>query len=104
MNPLKYISDNLTIPELLCQLAEECSELSKASLKVRRTLVPESSPTPVTYEEAMENFKEEIADIRLVLLVLNIKLDDPDISAICGKKMARWAKRLEDAKCSMTEK
>ena len=53
MNPLKYISDNLTIPELLCQLAEECSELSKASLKVRRTLVPESSPTPVPYAEAL---------------------------------------------------
>lgn len=104
MSLLKYISDNLTIPELLCQLAEECSELSKASLKVRRTLVPDCSPTPITYEEAMDNFKEEIADIRLVLLVLNIELDDPDISAICDKKMLRWAKRLEDAKCSMTEK
>lgn len=104
MHPLKYIGENLTTKELLCQLAEECSELSKAALKLRRTLSPCNNPTPVTYEEAISNFKEEVADIKLVLLVLDVKFDDSDIESICRRKTQRWANRLEDNKCSMIER
>ncbi len=104
MHPLKYIGENLTTKELLCQLAEECSELSKAALKLRRTIYPNDNPTPVTYDEALNNFKEEIADIKLVLLVLNVKLDDSDIDDICRRKTQRWINRLEGNKCSTTEK
>lgn len=39
------IRANITYPELLAQLAEECSELAQASLKYRRTMV-KGNPTP----------------------------------------------------------
>lgn len=43
--------------EILCQLAEEASELCKAALKLRRT-IDGSSPTPVTMEEAEKKLEE----------------------------------------------
>lgn len=104
MHPLKYIGENLTTKELLCQLAEECSELAKAALKLRRTISPNDNPTPITHDQALSNFKEEVADIKLVLLVLNVKFDDPDIEDICKRKTQRWINRLEDNKCSTIEK
>lgn len=41
---MKKINDYLTIPDLLCQLAEEASELAQAALKLKRAM--EEAPTP----------------------------------------------------------
>lgn len=36
MNDIKYVASRLSEEELLCQLAEEASELAQAALKLRR--------------------------------------------------------------------
>lgn len=40
---------------ILCQLAEECSELAQAALKLKRAKKPHINPTTKTEEEAREN-------------------------------------------------
>ena len=93
-----YIVENLPIEELLCQLAEEASELSKAALKLRRALEG-TNPTPVTPAEAMGNLREEIADVWLVLMTL--RLDEDPVSGnsyqeMMARKTARWAGRMKE--------
>lgn len=95
---LQYIADCLPEEILLDQLVEECTELAQAASKVAR-LIRKVNPARTTMKRAMENMKEEIADIWLVLTVLG--LDDPqDIEeykrAMAGKAR-RWAHDLEAA-------
>lgn len=81
--------------EILLQLAEECSELAKAALKLRRVL-DGRNPTPKTEEEARADLIEEVADIWCVLDVL---LDEAQTDAswvISMQKGDRWLSRLED--------
>ena len=54
MNLDEKIKQRLPQDELLAQLAEECSELSQAALKLRRALTG-INPTPVTADEARKN-------------------------------------------------
>lgn len=67
---IELIRSKLTQEELLCQLAEECAELSQAALKLRR-VYDGKNPTPVKMAEAYHNLLEEIADVTLCLEVLN---------------------------------
>lgn len=53
------------------QLAEECSELSKASLKVIRATNKE---TPDTIEVSMNNYIEELADTWLMIAIARTDL------------------------------
>lgn len=95
---IDYIREQLSQEELLCQLAEEAAELSKAALKLRR-VYDGTNPTPVKRSEAFDNLKEEIADVWLVLMVL--KLDDLNIAEynhIMHTKLNRWAGRLRAAR------
>ena len=87
--------------ELLCQLAEECDELGKAALKLRRVLNGKNY-TPVTEDQARENLLEEIADVSLCLAVLG--LDAPIYGDMVGniwdEKLHRWTSRLaRDKSC-----
>lgn len=41
---MKKINDYLTTPDLLCQLAEEASELAQASLKLKRAMEGTNPP------------------------------------------------------------
>lgn len=83
--------------ELLCQLAEECAELSKAALKVRR-VIDGTNPTPISGNSAWANFYEEVADVLIVLQCLNVRTDDPAIKSVQESKAVRWVSRLEDRK------
>ena len=89
---IEYIREKLTTEELLAQLAEEAAELAHAALKLRR-VYDGTNPTPVTHEEALANLHEEIADVRLVLELLELtnKLEQ---TAIMAEKLTRWARRL----------
>lgn len=93
---IDYIKKTLTKEELLCQLAEEGTELAHAALKYRRAL-DGTNPTPVKRSEALANLKEEIADVLLLINILD--LDTPQISneyfQIMLAKQERWAKRLQ---------
>lgn len=59
----EYIIDNVGKPAVLEQLAEECAELAHAALKLARILRDEN-PTPVTLEDALTCFYEEVHDVR----------------------------------------
>ena len=47
----------MPVEELLCGLAEECSELAQAALKLRRTY-DQTNPTPVDPDNAFEKLCE----------------------------------------------
>jgi NTP pyrophosphatase (non-canonical NTP hydrolase) len=94
---IEYIREQLSQEELLCQLAEEASELAQAALKLRR-VYDGSNPTPIKRSEAFDNLKEEIADVELVLMVLGY-----DRSMLISEKykrmdakLIRWANRLKE--------
>lgn len=93
---LAKVNEMLGEEELLCQLAEECAELGKAALKLRRVLNG-TNKTPVTLDEAEANITEEIADVIGVLTCLGC-LDLADINNryadIIDKKAQRWVGRL----------
>ncbi len=59
-------------PAMLEQLAEECTELAKAALKLAR-IERKENPTPVTEQEARENLEEEYTDVLQ-----------------CGNELALW--------------
>ena len=53
-------------PAMLEALAEECSELTQASLKLARYIRGEN-PTPKSIDDIIENFTEEIADVLICI-------------------------------------
>ena len=88
----KYIQNTLTNRELLDQLAEECNELAKASLKKIRADGMSANMTPTSRDDAYDNFEEEQKDVVSVLWLLTgneryAYIDD-------YPKYERWAKRL----------
>ena len=92
-----YIVDCMSEEDLLCQLAEEASELAQAALKVCRA-INGRNPTPVTRSDAMENLREEIADVWLALLTLGLAEEPKEKNpylATMARKTERWAKRLD---------
>lgn len=94
MNLDEKIKQRLPQDELLAQLAEECSELSQAALKLRRALTG-INPTPVTVDEARKSLVEEAADVYNVLGLLLDAADNAEIYSIIRRKKARWLNRLE---------
>lgn len=49
MTDIRYIASVLSTEDILCQLAEEASELAQAALKLRRALTG-TNPTPLPEE------------------------------------------------------
>lgn len=93
---MQYIIDCMPLEELLCQLAEEASELAQAALKLRRCY-DGTNPTPVPKEEALKALFEEIADVWLVLQTLDLDQEAhvKSYKRIMAGKVDRWADRLE---------
>lgn len=88
---MNIVKDNVPAPELLAGLAEECAELAKAALKLRRVL-DGTNPTPVSREEADVLFCEEIADVMLYLEMIDY---DKTLSLFYKKiKLSRWEDRI----------
>ena len=98
----KYIRNKLSNQELLEQLAEECSELAKASLKMIRAGGMSANITPITRREAYDNFIEEQNDVVSVLWVLTC--DERYAYIDEYPKYERWAKRLGYKEVEMTTK
>ena len=94
MSDIEIIRSKVSEDELLCQLAEEATELAKAALKLRRAKGTKN-PTPVTPEEAYANLIEELGDIELCLYALNYDRGEAiDRILARDKKLKRWVKRL----------
>lgn len=58
--------ETIGAPAMMELLAEECSELSQAALKLSRILRKEN-PTPVTEADAENHLCEEMADVQLCI-------------------------------------
>ena len=88
----EYVENTLPARDLLEQLAEECNELAKASLKLIRAIGDSENPTPIGQVEAYDNFIEEQQDVISVLWLLT---RDENYKFIDNyEKYVRWAKRL----------
>lgn len=96
MNKIEFIEAKLGRAELLAQLAEEATELAHAALKLRRAY-DGTNPTPKTAEEALDGLKEEIADVELLLVLLDLYgySQGNECTKIMGKKLNRWVERLK---------
>lgn len=84
-------------PALLEQLAEECSELAQAALKLTRVKRGEN-PTPKTEEECVQALLEEMADVHLCMGVVRDSRSDYILDDIEIAKRERWAKRILEAR------
>lgn len=86
-------------PALLEQLAEECSELAQAALKLAR-LERGENPTPKTEDECVSALNEEMADVCLCMDVIKC-VREYDLSNVGNKacvKMERWVQRIREAR------
>lgn len=91
------IRERLPRVELLLQLAEECTELAHAAMKLVRAM-DGTNPTPVTVQEAETLMIDEAADVLLCLdTVIDARRDLPVIEAVMTAKLQRWRERLEAA-------
>lgn len=102
MNNLEYITANLSDEDILCQIAEEAAELSKAALKLRRVLTG-TNPTPVSYEDAIYNLIEEYTDTVVAFMAYAKKSEiDTEVYELSNEniesKFYRWAKRIKEDK------
>lgn len=91
------IVEEIGTAAMLEQLAEECSELGKAALKMAR-IIRNDNPTPVTTEQAKENLSEEAGDVTTCIEMLQ----NAQIFSICDKarnaKIERWKKRIKNSR------
>lgn len=87
------IRAKIPVCEMLAGLAEECSELAQAALKLRRCY-DGTNPTPADPDKQYECLLEEIGDVELYLDQLMINRGV--IADYKEMKLERWQKRLED--------
>lgn len=93
---MNKISDYLSTSDLLCQLAEECSELAQAALKLKRAMEG-TNPPQRSILECWDDLDEEIADVFLVIQQMGLadKENTKKFVDIAGKKKERWLDRLQ---------
>ena len=91
---IKQIADYYGLEEQLVQTAEECSELGKAALKLRRAL---NDPLATDEDKlvARNNFIEEMADV-LVMIEQQCHLNgcETDVKNIVLAKVDRQIERI----------
>lgn len=87
----KYqIRQKVTHLELYGQLAEECCELAQAALKMQRWHT-ENNPPRKSFLDCAESLDEEIADVVLLLNLLDIKVEAPfRYRSTIDRKAERW--------------
>lgn len=92
MSDIEYIRQNLSQAEMWGQLAEECTELAQAALKMQRLYMPTNKPRKLKKEIIKQVF-EEIGDVLNCLEALKAYADPKQRDA----KKRRWARNIEAA-------
>ncbi len=106
MTDIEYIASKLSREDILCQLAEEASELAQAALKLRRAITG-TNLTPVSENGANHTLNEEIVDVAVAVeawfksVIIGIdEIGTDDIKSALGVfadvKITRWAQRLRE--------
>lgn len=90
-----YMLDQIGEPAMYEQLAEECTELAKAALKMARVLRKEN-PTPVTEDEASAMVLEEAADVLNCIDEVGV-FDSSEVARVAHAKRERFKARWEEA-------
>lgn len=85
------VLETIGLPAALEQLAEECCELGQAALKLAR-LIRGENPTPALADDVARNLAEEVEDVLVVMYVLDLIGECPDIEQ--SPKLRRWLDRL----------
>lgn len=82
-------------PAMLEQLAEECSELAQAALKLARKMRGDN-PTPVSIDECRRNVLIEYADVDVCIAELTTRpwWSDDFVADTEDFKMNRWRSRI----------
>lgn len=88
---LLAVANELGMENVLCILAEECSELSQAALKYRRA---ELNMTPKSKEEAFDNLVEEIADVESCILQIKLLFPNMNVDKKAGIIKEQKSKRF----------
>ena len=94
------IVEEIGVPALFEQTAEECVELAHVCMKLARKLRQEN-PTPIDIPDIMSKFDEETADVMLCLNILRhagLLADVEYMDKIMHRKELRWIERLEEWK------
>lgn len=86
------VSNILPEDEILAQLAEECTELAQAALKLRRA-INEVNWTPKSIEDCVASVIEEHADVCACFKALGWD-DKAARHVIMNEKEQRWTQRL----------
>lgn len=97
MTDLEFIASRLSEEELLCQIAEEASELAQAALK-RRRAITQHNPTPKTPQAALNDLWEEYEDLLNALNAYVVKTGNEadEAQSVSYSKLHRWAERLKE--------
>ena len=88
----KDIWDFLPMEERLLMLAEECTELAQAAMKVRRC-IDDLNPTRTTYKDAVDHLNEEWADVLLSKRYIPL-INDEYVYHVMQYKHKRWLEHL----------
>ena len=92
------IVEEIGVPALFDQTAEECVELAHVCIKLARKLRQEN-PTPIDIPDIMSKLDEETADVMLCLNILRHEgylADVEYMEKIVHRKELRWVERLEE--------
>lgn len=89
---MKSMIEEVGVPAMLEQLAEECCELGQAALKMSRRMRGEN-PTPKTKMECVDSLIEEIADVELCINELWNMVDKTKVEFVKEQKRVRWQLR-----------
>lgn len=86
----RYIKDHISKSAMFEQLAEECTELAQAALKMARKIRGEN-PTPKSEQAILLNLIEEVSDVGNCLRLLDLAPREEEILY----KNWRWVQRLK---------
>lgn len=84
-----YVVEKVGLPAVYENLAEECTELAQAALKMARILRKEN-PTPKSQIDVEHDIDEEFNDVILIASLLKLRVDEEQMN----RKLARWELRL----------
>lgn len=95
MNTKENILSAYGLEEILCQMAEECNELAKECLKMRRVL---QGTTDCEKAVVQANILEEMGDVINCIDVLTAHGDFPmqSVYDFAAAKMSRWTAHAAD--------